>query len=102
MAAKLTRLTHKIAIQLERAVPLALLVPGGQSGNFWKDPHIRSNQRVIVNNEFGLRGDDLYYYCIYLNVTRKATKLLFVACLWIENQIRDTPDFRSIVPRLSI
>jgi uncharacterized membrane protein len=38
MAAKLTRLTHKIAIQLHivaGAVPFAVLAPGGQSGNFW-------------------------------------------------------------------
>jgi len=35
MAAKLTRLTHKIAIQLHLAVPFAVLAPGGQSGNFW-------------------------------------------------------------------
>jgi hypothetical protein len=38
MAAKLTRLTHKIAIQLQqwqRAVPFAVLAPGGRSGNFW-------------------------------------------------------------------
>jgi hypothetical protein len=31
MAAKLTRLTHKIATQLQ-------LAPGGQSGNFWIHP----------------------------------------------------------------
>jgi len=31
MAAKLTKLTHKIAI----AVPFAVLAPGGESGNFW-------------------------------------------------------------------
>jgi len=37
MAAKLTRLTHKIAIQLHlvaETVPFAVLAPGGQSGNF--------------------------------------------------------------------
>jgi len=36
MAAKLTRLTHKIAIQLHlvAAVPFAVLAAGGQSGNF--------------------------------------------------------------------
>jgi hypothetical protein len=41
MAAKLTRLTHKIAIQMHlahRAVPFAVLSPGGQSGNFWIHP----------------------------------------------------------------
>jgi hypothetical protein len=37
MAAKLTRLTHKIAIQLHlvAAVPFTVLAPGGQSGNLW-------------------------------------------------------------------
>jgi hypothetical protein len=42
MAVKLTRLTHKIATQLHlmTAVPFAVLVPGGQSGNFWIHPHM--------------------------------------------------------------
>jgi len=40
MATKLTRLTHKIAIQLQRAVPFAVLAPGCQSGNFWIHPRI--------------------------------------------------------------
>jgi hypothetical protein len=39
MAAKLITLTHKIAIKLQRAVPFAVLAPGGQSGNFWIHPH---------------------------------------------------------------
>jgi hypothetical protein len=41
MAAKLTRLAHKIAIQLYlmTAVPIAVLAPGGQSGNFWIHHH---------------------------------------------------------------
>jgi hypothetical protein len=37
MAAKLTRLTHNIAIQLNlvaESVPFAVLAPGGKSGNF--------------------------------------------------------------------
>jgi len=43
MAAKLTELTHKIAIQLHLVaenLPRAVLAPGGQSGNFWIHPHI--------------------------------------------------------------
>jgi hypothetical protein len=41
MEAELTRITHKIAIQLhQRAVPFAVLAPGGQSGNFWINPRI--------------------------------------------------------------
>jgi hypothetical protein len=43
-AAKLTRLTHKVAIQLHlvvESVPFAVLAPGGQSGNVWIHPRIR-------------------------------------------------------------
>jgi uncharacterized membrane protein len=38
MAAKLIILTHTIAYKCtwwQRAVPFAVLAPGGQSGNFW-------------------------------------------------------------------
>jgi len=38
MTAKLTRLTHKIAIKLHLVVqglPFAVLAPGGKSGNVW-------------------------------------------------------------------
>jgi len=35
MAAKFTRLTHKILIRLQRAVAFAVLAPGGKFGNFW-------------------------------------------------------------------
>jgi len=41
IAAKLTRLTHKIAIQLHlvaESLQFAVLAPGGQSGNFWIHP----------------------------------------------------------------
>jgi len=39
MAAKLTILIHKIAIQLHIvAVSFSVLAPGGQSGNFWIHP----------------------------------------------------------------
>jgi hypothetical protein len=40
MVAKLTSMTHKIAIQLHLVVAFAVLIPGGQSGNFWLHPHI--------------------------------------------------------------
>jgi hypothetical protein len=44
MAAKLTRLTHKIATQLhlvaESCIPFAVLAPGGQSGNLRMNPRI--------------------------------------------------------------
>jgi hypothetical protein len=49
MAAKLARLTHKIAIYSciwsQRAVLFAVLAPGGQSGSFWIHPRIRSRGR---------------------------------------------------------
>jgi hypothetical protein len=46
MATKLTKVTHKIAIQLHvvAAVPFAVLSPGSQSGNFWIHPCI--TQRI--------------------------------------------------------
>jgi len=44
MAAKLTKLTHKITIQLrllaESCTICSSLAPGGQSGNFWIHPTI--------------------------------------------------------------
>jgi len=43
MVAKLVRLTHEMAIQLQlvaEAGPFAVLAPGGQSGNFWIHPRI--------------------------------------------------------------
>jgi hypothetical protein len=43
MAAKLTILTHNIAIKLHlvaESLPFAVLATGGQSGNFWIYPHI--------------------------------------------------------------
>jgi len=51
MVAKLTRLTHKIAIHLhlmQRAVTFAVLVPGSQFGNFWVHPRI--NHPVLSYN----------------------------------------------------
>jgi hypothetical protein len=57
MAAEFTGLTHNIAIQLhlvwQRAVPFAVLAPGGQSGNFWIHPLILlilSIWKFIENN----------------------------------------------------
>jgi hypothetical protein len=50
VAVKVTRLTHKIVIQLhpvQRALPFAALTPGSQSGNFWIHPYMsifHSNQ----------------------------------------------------------
>jgi len=43
MEAKLTRLTHKIAVQLflvAESYTIAVLAPGGQSRNFGIHPHI--------------------------------------------------------------
>jgi hypothetical protein len=44
--AKLTGLIHKIAIQLhlvQRAVPFAVLAPGGKFGKFWIHPRMQAN-----------------------------------------------------------
>jgi hypothetical protein len=50
MVAKLTRLTHEIAVQLQKVVPFAVLAPGGQSGNFWIHPRTnRVRTRDIVD-----------------------------------------------------
>jgi hypothetical protein len=41
MTAKLTRRTHKVAIQLHlvaESCTICVLAPGGQSGNFWTQP----------------------------------------------------------------
>jgi hypothetical protein len=50
MATKLTRLTHRIAIQLHlvTAVPFAVLTLDGQSGNFWIHPRVYSRACVCV------------------------------------------------------
>jgi hypothetical protein len=51
MAAELTRLTHKIAIQLHlvaESSPFAFLAPGGQSGNFWI--HLRNFKHFWLRN----------------------------------------------------
>jgi len=52
IAAKLTRLTHKIELQLYLAaesLPFAVLAPGGQSGNFWIHPRTKfsSPSRIL-------------------------------------------------------
>jgi hypothetical protein len=49
MAAKITRLTHKIAIQLRQvaAIPFAVLAQGGQSGKFWIHPRITKCYKAL-------------------------------------------------------
>jgi hypothetical protein len=52
MAAKLTRLTHKIAIQLylvAESCTTAILAPGGQSRNFWIHLRIQEPRHTILN-----------------------------------------------------
>jgi hypothetical protein len=51
MAAKLTRLTHKIAMQLHlvAAVTFTVIAPGGQFGNFWI--HYRTSQNNSLRKE---------------------------------------------------
>jgi hypothetical protein len=54
MAAKLIRLTHKIAIQLHlvaESYTICSSAPGGQSGNFWIYPRIwedRTDQKAEI------------------------------------------------------
>jgi hypothetical protein len=56
MAAKLSRLTHRTEILLhlvQRAVPFAVLAPGGQSGNFWIHPRTRpstTTKTIIIKS----------------------------------------------------
>jgi hypothetical protein len=57
MAAKLTTLTNKIAIQLHlvaESLPFAVLAPGGQSVNFW----IHTRTLVMI---FGQSSCGQYY-----------------------------------------
>jgi len=57
MAAKLTGLTHKIAIQLHlmaEGVPFAFLAPGVQSGNFWAHSRIANYDLQRVNSRVRL------------------------------------------------
>jgi hypothetical protein len=83
MAAKLIRLTHKIAIKLRRAVPFAVLAPCGQSGNFWLHHRVglprcnvlREVDRICYNESMGIfrtRGTNpsLWTRLIYI-LTRK-------------------------------
>jgi hypothetical protein len=55
MAAKFTRLTHKMALQLHLVaenVSLAVLVPGGQSGNFWIHSRTRGGTILLSSHVF--------------------------------------------------
>jgi hypothetical protein len=50
MATKLTRLTHKISIQLHlvtESCTICVLAPDGQSGNFWIQPRIETDRQRI-------------------------------------------------------
>jgi len=58
MATKRTRLTHKIEIQLQRAVSFTTVAPGCQSGNFWIHPFLYTKSAKIydVFSMISLRG----------------------------------------------
>jgi hypothetical protein len=58
--AKLIRLTRKIAVQLQRAVPFAVLAPGSQSGNFWI---------LVIMNSFHLLVTELGEKMISFDLT---------------------------------
>jgi len=74
MEVKLTRLTHKIAIQLHLVadVPFVVLAPGGQSGNFWI--HRRITPGFSINNEPTWRS------CKFLRWERLPELILFFQC----------------------
>jgi hypothetical protein len=60
MAVKLTSLTHKIAMQLhlvQRTIPFAVLVPGGQSGKFWIHPRMSAPAKT-ARRILGLRLEE--------------------------------------------
>jgi hypothetical protein len=66
MVAKLTRLTHEIALQLHlltESCTICSFAPGGQSGNFWIHSRIRN---VDVNTEAGNKVHVWLYSCIYM------------------------------------
>jgi len=65
MAAKLTRLTHKVAIQLHLvpdSLPFAVLAPGGQSGNFWIHPRITRTFILLLAYKKAFMFDDVEGY----------------------------------------
>jgi hypothetical protein len=60
MAVKLTRLTHKIVIQLHIVADSSAicgLSPGSQFGNFWMNPHTlclySMNSREVGKSQYG-------------------------------------------------
>jgi hypothetical protein len=62
MIATLTILTHKTAYNCtywQRAVPFAVLAPGGQSGNFWIHPCI-AGRRAIQWAAYNTKEQGLY------------------------------------------
>jgi hypothetical protein len=58
MAAKLTSLTHKIAIQLHLVAESPVLAPGGQSGNFWYTFVYMELFLLIVMTLYSLQGTE--------------------------------------------
>jgi hypothetical protein len=81
MASKLTRLTHKIAIQLHllTAVSFAVLAPGGQSGNFWIHPRIAPcnpwpSHHGMERPRFADGGDGLQLWRVAENILNKQSR----------------------------
>jgi hypothetical protein len=73
MAAELTRLTYKIAIQLHlvaRAVPFAILTPGGQSGNFWIHLRINFNSPSVLTTAVCIKElKYVYFIRVYIIIS---------------------------------
>jgi len=73
MATKVTRLTHKIAIQLHlvaESCTITVLAPGGQSGNFWIHPRmwLYSKRKKAGSQNEGWKRKML---CLSLPLVRK-------------------------------
>jgi len=63
MAAKLTRLIHRIAIQLRlvaESCTVCILAPGGQTGNFWIHPRIFMSCRHSTGRNSNTKIDKKY------------------------------------------
>jgi len=92
MAAKLTILAHKIAIQLhlmaERCI-FAVLAPGGKSGNFWIHPRTCSAYQQTRPASVSSFIFTVYVRpllkCLMCNVSKVVSQELFLRIWWTGN-----------------
>jgi hypothetical protein len=89
MAAKVTRLTHKIATQLYlvTVIPFAVLAPGGQSGNFWIHPRARARVYIYICSPFHAAASRTglpkqgYSYPVWISHTEKTGTYFLIQVL---------------------